>query len=184
VGQRPGRSHQTLALVLALWSGATGLYVAWFSHHKPVSGLAGQDRLGLTFPGQPTLQAFFREVDQEVGPVATLGVYGDVRAFGVAHFPEYPFFGARFTRTLVPLVDPDYAERIGLRRALAWSDQRLLAAYQPTYLVVQSRRSGADELPDLIPGRCVEVPLRHGKPTVPWELWRCANRDPPRPQGQ
>lgn len=178
-GTRPGRVSQTVALCLAVWSGATGLYVAWFNHYRPVLELAGRDRLALTFPDQPVLLALFHEIDRELGPDATVGVYVDPGRYGLVPFQEYPLFGPRFTRTLVPLVDADYAERLGLRRPLAWTTERLLDEFRPSYVIVRSGRPGAEQLPHVIPGRCVEVPLRHGKPTVPVELWRCDARDPP-----
>ncbi|MBA2446976.1 MAG: glycosyltransferase family 39 protein [Chloroflexi bacterium] len=180
--RRPGVWAQTLAVVLAAWSGLTGLYVARFNDSKPLSELVGQDRLGWVALNNvlSTEERFFREVEQELGPASTVGVYGDrglVRG-GFKNQLESIFFGGRFSRTLVPLVGADYAERRRLRRPLPQSSEDLLVAYPPAYIAVVSPRPGVEALSRIIPGRCFEVPLVSRKPMVAWELWRCEEQDP------
>jgi hypothetical protein len=176
--------RQALALLLVAWTGTTGLYVALFNHLKPVSALAGRDRLGLMIPNAHQRLAFFRAVDAELGPTATVAVYGDVAAgAGRKGQWEYPLFGARFARTVVPLVADDHAQRMGLRRPLAWSNERLLAAYSPRYIAVESRLGGMQALPRFIPDRCVEVPRGEEWSSIAWELWRCDDRDGAAPPG-
>ncbi|MBA2450216.1 MAG: hypothetical protein H0V51_19555 [Chloroflexi bacterium] len=165
-------------LALALWSGVAGLYVARFNEDKPLSALAGRDRLGLMILNFPLLEAFFREVDEELGPTSMVGVFGvPTTSNSWKGQWEYLFFGPRFSRTLLPLVGPGYAERQALRQPPRWSNEDLLAAYRPTFVVLEGLRPGAQALPEMR-DRCFELPLEHAKPTLPWELWRCQDGDP------
>ena len=171
--------RSAFALVLVFWSGVSGFYVAWLNEDKALPRLVGQDRLGLMSLRFPANEAFLREVDQELSPTSTVGVFGALDAgSGQKDQWEYPFFGPRFTRVLVPLVGPGYVERTGLKAPLPWSNEDLLAAYQPSHVVVKGRRSGAEALPQLASSGCFELPLRHAKPTIQWELWRCQDDDP------
>ncbi|MBA2448349.1 MAG: hypothetical protein H0V51_10020, partial [Chloroflexi bacterium] len=172
VGDRRTGARTALALVLVVWSGATGLYVACFGEHKPLPLVLKSSRQDLMLLKVGALAPLFRELDQRLEPDAVVGVYGYPRAHGLSNHVEYPLFGERFTRTLVPLVDAGYAERVGLRRPLAWTNDRLLAAYRPRYVLVQSPRPAIEAIPFLA-DRCVAVQLEYGKPRTLWELWRC-----------
>src|SRR5439155_24505674 len=141
--------------------------------NRPVPALVKRDRLERMIAyADPKSQAFYREIDQELGPAATVGL--------ATEFDDwvYPFFGPRFSRIVVPLVEPGYSERYGLIRPLSLSNQSLLAGYRPAYVAISGPRSGASKLPDVLPGRCYQLPLRSGRPAVPWELWRCDDHDP------
>ena len=168
-----GSARTVPALLLVAWSAATGVYTACFNEMKPVARLTGQDRAGLLAFPWPEAPPFLRELDRTLGPATAVGVYGAPDLGGQAEHWDYPLFGPRFERTVVPLVDPEYAARIGLRRPLAWSNERLIETFRPTYIAVEGPRTGAEALPTIIPGRCIEVQLEHGKPRVRWELWRC-----------
>jgi hypothetical protein len=171
--QRPGPALQVLALVLAVWGGATGIYAAWLNDNKPMPQIANRNRLDhLIATGDRNRQAFYREIDQELAPEATVAVSSGFDEW------DYPFFGSRFRRTLVPLVEANYVERFGLIRPLRWTNESLWARYDPSFLVVFGETGGAQKHPDLVPGRCFQLPLQHGKPAVRWELWRCDDRDP------
>lgn len=176
--QRAGAWRQALAVVLVAWSGAVGLYAASFNAEKPLSRLATADRLALRYNGAPRILALFREMDAELGPAATVGVYGDQEPGRWAIHWEYPFFGPRLDRTILPLVAPAYAQRLGIRRPLPWTNDELVATHRPDFIVVFGRGSGAEELPELLGGPCFELPLEGGRPRSLWELWRCEDRDP------
>ena len=171
---------RALALILVAWSAATGLYVARVGETKTLSALAGQDRLGLMLFSQPSHLAFFRAVDQELGPSSTVGVYADAVPLRPSFKDqwEYPFFGARFSRTVVPLVETSSAGRTRLRQPLGWSNGGLLAAYRPDYVAAESSRSLVEVLPEIGPGQCFTVPLAYGGPVGAWKLWRCRDEDP------
>ena len=176
--QRRTAWRQALALFLAIWSGVTGLYVSRFSEHKPLRGLADQDRLGAMILS-PAHQAFFRAVEAELGPTSTIAVYGDVHPrLGMSDQWEYPFFGPRLTRTVLPLVGAGYVRRMGLRGPPPWSNEDLLASYRPHYVALQADPADSSALPASLPDRCWQVPLRYGRPAVRWQIWRCEDRDP------
>jgi 4-amino-4-deoxy-L-arabinose transferase-like glycosyltransferase len=186
VAQRHERSWRVLAVVLALWSGATGLYVAWANDFRPVARLtgadwpAGRDWLSLVLVGTVGYEPLFRAIEDEVGPAAAIAVTGALRPEGFANYLEYPFFGPRLARTVVPLVNPGYAQRLGLRRPPAWTNERMLDAYRPAFLAIE-RRPGAEALPDGVAGRCFELPFATGRRRLArhfWQLWRCDDRDP------
>ena len=166
------------ALAVAIWSAVTGLYVARFNEYKPLSELATNDRIGLLLVEAPEHEAFFREVSQELGANTTIGVYGQLRpGLSLKSQWEYPLFGPRFATTVVPLVTAGYQERLRLRRPPPWTNESVLETYRPTYIVLETRPPG-DTLPGILPERCFELPLRSGKPQLPWELWRCEDHDP------
>jgi 4-amino-4-deoxy-L-arabinose transferase-like glycosyltransferase len=175
---RNGAGSMALAILLAVVSSATGLYTATFNEDKPLASVIGQDRLGLMVVNNPLWQEFQREIDGELGPRATVGVYGSVRDPRGSSAWEFPLFGPRFDRWLVPLAEPAHVRLLGLRRPLDLTREGLLAAHPVTHVLVQGPRSGAQTLPSIIPGQCFELPLRYGKPRLPWELWRCDDRDP------
>jgi hypothetical protein len=184
LGQRPERGWRALALVLAIWSGATGLYVAWSHPQRSLARLAdpewraNRDRLSMVLLATPGYEPFFREVEAEAGPDAAIAVTGTRRPEGFADYLEYPFFGPRLARTVVPLVDSGYAERLRFQQPLAWTNERLFEIYRPAFLAIEGRRSGAEVLPDGVAGRCFELPLASIRPPVYWQLWRCDDRDP------
>ena len=158
----------------------TGLYATAFNENKPLPLIVGRDRIGLLLLRKPDEEAFFRELDQEVGTAETLAAYGSELKgkFGGEERRDYPLFGPRFSRTVVPLAEPDDAQEFGLRRPLPWSNDRLLSTYSPSFLAVAGSGSGAKRVGDVMPGRCFDLPLRRAKPAVRWELWRCDDRDP------
>jgi hypothetical protein len=162
---------QAFALALAVWSGASGVYSVWSHPQRPLPRLFALDRRSIMLiDAAPLRHALYRELDDELPTRAVVGIAtGDW---------DYPFFGPRFERTLLPLVDPMYAERHELRRPLGWTNQKLLAAWQPSYVLTEDPLSGPQFLPDVLPGRCVPLPLRYGKPLTLWELWRCEDHDP------
>ncbi|MBA2451124.1 MAG: glycosyltransferase family 39 protein [Chloroflexi bacterium] len=176
--QGDGAWRQRLALILVIWSEVTGLYVARANEDKPIPEFAREDRLGLMSFRFPMNEAFFREVDDELGPDGAVGVYGALNDVGQKDQWEYLLFGPRLSRTLLPLVAADYPRRRRLRAPPPWTNESLLATYRPTYVVLRSPRPGAEELPDLLPGRCFDIPLAHARPAVEWEVWRCEDRDP------
>ena len=133
--------------------------------------------MGLVLLASLGYEPFFREVEDELGPESAIAVTGTRRREGFADYLEYPFFGPRLARTVVPLVDADYARRTSLRRPLAWTNERLLETYRPAYLAIEGRRTGGEVLPEGVRGRCFELPLVNGKPPVYWQLWRCDDRD-------
>jgi hypothetical protein len=172
VVQRRGRALQVLALVLAVWGGASGLYAAWLNENKPVPEIAKRDRLDhLIASGDSNRQGFYREVDQELPPAGTVAVSSGFDEW------DYPFFGARFGRTLVPLVEANYADRFGLIRPLRWANESLWSQYDPGYLVTFQQTDDEQKHPELA-GRCFPLTLQNGRPAVRWELWRCDDRDP------
>ncbi|MBA2449293.1 MAG: hypothetical protein H0V51_14830, partial [Chloroflexi bacterium] len=172
--------REGLAVLLVVWSGVTGLYVATFNEDRPLARLGERDRIGLMTLRYPILQKFFRELEQELGPTSTVGIYGAIDPLsGQGGQWQYPLFGSRFSRTVLPLVPDGYLQRPTFKRPLPWSNETLVNTYPPAYIVVESAHSSGDqELPQLIPGRCFPVPLLHGKPTVRWEVWRCQDWDP------
>jgi hypothetical protein len=182
-GQRTGRWWRVLALVLAIWSAATGLYVAWSHPHRSIARLANsdwrtnRDWLSLVLLETPGYEPFFREVEAEAGPDAAIAVTGTLRPEGFADYLEYPFFGPRLARTVVPLVNPGYAERLWLRQPPAWTNERLFETYRPAFLAIEGRRTGTEVLPEGVAGRCFELPLLSARPQVSWRLWRCDDWD-------
>ena len=180
MAQWPGFGWRIATVAVVVWSAAGGLYAVSFGENKPLPLLVGQDRLGLLLLRKPEDEAFFRELEQEVGPARTIAVSGAQieGKFGGDERRDYPLFGPRFSRTVVPLAEPDYAVLLGLKHPLAWSNQRLLETFQPEFLAIAGPGSAARRVGEVMLGRCFELPLRRGKPAVRWELWRCEDRDP------
>ncbi|MBA2448273.1 MAG: hypothetical protein H0V51_09640 [Chloroflexi bacterium] len=177
---RGRRWRWAFALFVAVWSAASGLYALGLRDHRVIERLAGRDRIGLLSlsPLVASHEPLFREVEEELGPTA-VAVYDTLS--GVPNRKdqwEYPFFGPRFSRVVVPLVRPEYPERMGLLRPLAWTNERLVEAYRPSYVAVAGRRPAGGALAQIGLDGCFPVPLRHGKPALPWELWRCRDDDP------
>ncbi|MBA2450326.1 MAG: hypothetical protein H0V51_20110 [Chloroflexi bacterium] len=171
-------SERALALVVALWVGLSGLYVATFNDDKPVPWLIGRERPGLVSPRYPNRQPLFRQIEQELGPTSTVGVYDNYDALPYRKDQwEYPFFGRRFTRTVLPLVRPNYAERMGIGRPPPWTNEGLASAYPPTYVAVHGWSANPNRRLELLHPDCFELPLPTA-PSWPWELWRCRDDDP------
>ena len=181
---RPGRWWQALALTLALWSGATGLYVAWFNQHRPAAllarpgWLAERDWLARLMLPIPGYELVFREMELEAGPDTALAVTVAQWPGGYADYTEYQFFGPRLERTVVPLTHPSYLDRFGPRRSLSWTNDDLFARYRPGYLAVAGVRSPADALPPGVAARCYPLPLTYTRPPISWRLLRCDDSDP------